>query len=768
MEVDDFADLANAAQQLTAGMTPVGQLPRVERTLFQIRDAAERLASKTTQVEQESKVKASLLLGSKGFDLQTMSQKLSNISSAKTFEPLEPVHETDIESFLKNERENALLSAIEHSRRRTAEEVEKNHWECLESEWEREKQKLLNALVSGQEALELPSQDITAADYTLSHARSSMNQNELLYAKQIELYNKNTLNRILDNDLVKKLEKAGSQMNDNSIETLWRMVRIVTAISIPSEANALAFRNGFKFQSEFIRRCLNLLEEQYATYLENIVNSNMYSAQRGGIPGTLNTVKSFLKVRLRDQFTASLVERTTDGNPVWPAIFYCLRSGDIDGAIEVASSTLKGIGDIANCLKEYKNGLGTESLAKLQIEYARSVKDSKDPFKRIVYCVIGRCDTHDDHSEVCEKIDDYLWLKLSQCLQTPSDKHDLSLNKLQYRLSVEFGENHFNAQNNPFLYFQVLFLTGQFEAAIEILARHEKFRCHAVHVAIALAQTGCLAVPKLMQGQLLSREASDEKPMYRLNLARLICLYTKSFESVEPLQALEYFFLLRKYQNANGESWFVTYVSELVTETREFNLLLGSFGSDGRRMAGAIDKFGVDSQQMIETVARKTEENGNIEEAVFLYDLAGNTDLVVNLLNQLLVPVVRIQPPATEDYTKCTQVLNELQILPINVDAVGQKLKLFTNYSDEIRKVIPDVLIAAMQMLLAQYKLAKEQSTASLLMKSRRTREEAGLEEHLKDLKIRAKALITYAGSLPYRLPGNTNAKLLQMEVLMN
>lgn len=61
---------------------------------------------------------SSLLLGSKGFDLQTMSQKLSNISATKNFEPLEPVHETDIESFLKNERENALLSAIEHSRRR--------------------------------------------------------------------------------------------------------------------------------------------------------------------------------------------------------------------------------------------------------------------------------------------------------------------------------------------------------------------------------------------------------------------------------------------------------------------------------------------------------------------------------------------------------------------------------------------------------------------------------------------------------------------------
>lgn len=41
-----------------------------------------------------------------------------------------------------------------------------------------------------------------------------MSQNELLYAKQIEKYNKNALNRILDNNLVLKLETAGRQMND--------------------------------------------------------------------------------------------------------------------------------------------------------------------------------------------------------------------------------------------------------------------------------------------------------------------------------------------------------------------------------------------------------------------------------------------------------------------------------------------------------------------------------------------------------------------------
>ena len=59
----------------------------------------------------------SLLLGSRGYDIQKVSQKLESLSAAKTFEPLEPVRDTDIQGFLKNERENALLAAIEQARK---------------------------------------------------------------------------------------------------------------------------------------------------------------------------------------------------------------------------------------------------------------------------------------------------------------------------------------------------------------------------------------------------------------------------------------------------------------------------------------------------------------------------------------------------------------------------------------------------------------------------------------------------------------------------
>ena len=45
---------------------------------------------------------------------------------------------------------------------------------------------------------------------------------------------------------------------------------------------------------------------------------------------------------------------------------------------------------------------------------------------------------------------------------------------------------------------------------------------------------------------------------------------------------------------------------------------------------------------------------------------------------------------------------------------------------------------------------------------------DGGRERALETLRDRARALITFAGMVPYRMPGDTNARLVQMEVLMN
>jgi len=51
-------------------------------------------------------------------------------------------------------------------------------------------------------------------------------------------------------------------------------------------------------------------------------------------------------------------------------------------------------------------------------------------------------------------------------------------------------------------------------------------------------------------------------------------------------------------------------------------MLLGSLQVDGSRRPGAIDKFRLDTQSVVEVVAEDTETKGHFEDAVKLYDLA--------------------------------------------------------------------------------------------------------------------------------------------------
>lgn len=121
-----------------------------------------------------------ILLGSRGFDVPKLSQKLESLNAAKTLEPIEPVWETDIQGFLKNERENTLLAIIEESRKnvsigvqvffpclsdfvllvflQTFAEAVTHHQQSMEGEWEKEKEKILNSLLGSNQELEFPSE----------------------------------------------------------------------------------------------------------------------------------------------------------------------------------------------------------------------------------------------------------------------------------------------------------------------------------------------------------------------------------------------------------------------------------------------------------------------------------------------------------------------------------------------------------------------------------------------------------------------------------
>lgn len=56
--------------------------------------------------------------------------------------------------------------------------------------------------------------------------------------------------------------------------------------------------------------------------------------------------------------------------------------------------------------------LSPTSENKLRIHYRRALRTCADPYKRAVYCLIGKCDVNDNHGEVADKTEDYLWLKV--------------------------------------------------------------------------------------------------------------------------------------------------------------------------------------------------------------------------------------------------------------------------------------------------------------------------------------------------------------------
>ena len=74
-------------------------------------------------------------------------------------------------------------------------------------------------------------------------------------------------------------------------------------------------------------------------------------------------------------------------------------------------------GDFIGCLQEYQASkdrqLSPATLMRLQTTYKRSIHTSKDPFKKAVYCVVGRCSVQDNHREVVVKTEDYMWLKVT-------------------------------------------------------------------------------------------------------------------------------------------------------------------------------------------------------------------------------------------------------------------------------------------------------------------------------------------------------------------
>uniref|UniRef100_A0A1A9ZUH8 Nuclear pore protein n=1 Tax=Glossina pallidipes TaxID=7398 RepID=A0A1A9ZUH8_GLOPL len=809
----DFNSLVQEAQRLNNETQYTEEVPRAKLTISQVLQATNELHARVTQIESQD-VQAQQLLGSKGIDLSKISKKLESLSARSVLEPLNPISETDVENFLKNEKENAILSVIEEVNKNGFQLSQKRRWEHVKAEWRDEKVKIMNTLGSSSHnwiGIEnLPEQ--TVINETVDF-RSCLNNIEMAYAREVHDYNAVVIKGAFRPNLVQKFSEIAKNFKDSNVCDIWEIMKYMVDVTpVSRHRDPLQSRNRIK---QFVEQAKKYLENRYKLYMSSIIGSNLREAQRGGIPSTFNLVSAFVGLNFNKSNCFYLQGVDIDGRPLWPMVYYCLRCGDMRSALRCLLMGRAGHEDFIQLLEDKINKseqkINSKLEEQLKMHYFNEIKNSTDPYKKAVYCIGVGCDINDQHVEVVRTTDDFLWMQLS-ILRHEAAEHSESLtySGLQVMILEKYGEKHFNANEQQHLYFQVLALTGQFEAAIEFLARSEKYRAHAVHIGLALNEMMLIEGPRNIEEPLLSIDIKDSVPKRRLNLARLIMLYVKRFEMTDPAEALHYYYFLRNLKDSDGRNLFLVCVSHLATESRNYDLLFGRTMPNGVPSGGGLlqqfDCVNFDSRTAANIIGDELVRKGMFEDAIKLYDLAGMQSYSLRYLCLLLSQVVhqsskkgslrerlailvteyserlrgsRIECEAQiiatfnllsqlisffDYYHECKyqvalEILAKTKLVPSSMGELEESLNNFKGLGSEIIKVYPDILLAKMDILYSQYKMLKGKDTGMLNRES---------DSRLQHLRQQAKALTNMAATIPYRMPGDTNRRLVQTEILMN
>jgi nuclear pore complex protein Nup93 len=150
-----------------------------------------------------------------------------------------------------------------------------------------------------------------------------------------------------------------------------------------------------------------------------------------------------------------------------------------------------------------------------------------------------------------------------------------------------------------------------------------------------------------------------------LQFALMVGYYTSSFRAAKAEVATDYLTLLALNADAPGDAGksqatiCLDALRELVLETREFAQLLGDIRNDGQKLPGAIQlraslirkalprDQAVDVNAFITTLTTQAaiaaDEAGRTTDAVLLYHLAGEFDIVLSIINRTLADALCVQ-----------------------------------------------------------------------------------------------------------------------------
>jgi len=169
---NQFSGAPNSSSNLN------GTLPTVQLGLDQIEAQSRRLVSKirkndtldaslslfgggpatsgrdarslTTLNGQGTSSKAHYLLAGAGVNAEELGKTIDGVDLRGTFEPLQPLQDTDVEGYLKHEHEQSIIASIEEGRRQTVQDFYQILDRSMRRNWEEQKELLFEELARHQ------------------------------------------------------------------------------------------------------------------------------------------------------------------------------------------------------------------------------------------------------------------------------------------------------------------------------------------------------------------------------------------------------------------------------------------------------------------------------------------------------------------------------------------------------------------------------------------------------------------------------------------
>ncbi|KAF9020079.1 hypothetical protein BGZ52_002858 [Haplosporangium bisporale] len=465
------------------------------------------------------------------------------------------------------------------------------------------------------------------------------------------------------------------------------------------------------------------LETHFRNHIEEAVAHKAADASLGGAPSFFNKVRSYIQLKYM-HYGSSLQPNLelAGGHALWAQIYYLFRCGEGQEALKFATeheqhfspADRQFIGYFSTYLKD-SGTLAPEQRERLLSDFNQRIRyssDTVDPYKFTLFKIIGRCELNKKTTPVITVVEDFMWLQLllirdNQADTMPQEKYDLADFQA---LVLKFGPSQFNPKNNnPLQYFQVLIHSQQFEQAIHYLSSAKAFTLETVHMAITLTYHGLLRIPtvhRVSDPNLFSTSTDAQgRQLSHYDFAELMHRQARAIADQSPVHALDY-------------------------------LTAGESGPNVGTIRRQLTEFRNDPKISQQISAR-------------------SLDTCTILLK--LVDFMNLYDRAK--YDAAIAEIESLNLIPLEADmsTIAKKAEQFQSLDESIARNFPTVLLKTMESM---YQLSESYKMSPY--------DEAGRRDHRLMLKRRSRTLMMFAGSIKFRMPADTYARLNQLDVLIS